>query len=157
MFQLDDNFLNDLGLGGLPDEQKEAFLQHTYDELQLQVGTKLSEGLDEMQLQQFEHFVDAGEPKVPMETREKAFVSVIAWFEKNIPDYATRADFLRFKQGVLDDKDNDADEMSIVSEYGSLKWLEMNRPDYRQVVATELEKLKQQIIASRDGILDSAA
>ena len=157
MFQLDDNFLNDLGLGALPEEQRIAFLQHTYDELQLSVGTKLSEGLDEMQLQQFEYFVDAGEPKSPREVRESAFGHVTAWFEKNMPDYETRPDFLRFKQSMLDDENIDADEMSIVSEYGSLKWLEMNRPDYRQIVAAELEALKQQIIANRDGILGDAA
>lgn len=151
MFQLDDNFLNDLGLGGLPDDQKKAFLQHTYDELQLQVGTKLSEGLDEMQLQQFEHFVDAGDAERTQEVREAAFVHVLAWFEKHLADYQSRADFLQLKQSAPEG----VDQMTIVSEYGSLKWLEMNRPDYRQIVTAELEKLKQQIIANRDGILGS--
>lgn len=137
MFQLDDNFLNDLGLGALPEEQKKAFLQHIYDELELRVGTKLSEGLDEMQLQQFEAFVDRDEEKV----RE--------WFEKNLPDYAANADFQQLKTSAPES----IDEVALLSEYGSLKWLEMNRPDYRQVVSTELEKIKGEITANREGIL----
>lgn len=141
MFQLDDNFLNDLGLGALPEEQKKAFLQHVYDELELSVGTKLSEGLNEMQLQEFEAFVDRDEQKVR------------AWFEKNMADYATRPDFQQLKASAPPE----VDELAVLSEYGSLKWLEMNRPDYRQVVASELDKIKAEIVANRDGILGSAA
>lgn len=137
MFQLDDNFLNDLGLGSLPEEQKKAFLQHIYDELELRVGTKLSEGLDEMQLQQFEAFVDRDEEKVR------------AWFEKNLPEYATNADFQQLKASAP----ASVDEVALLSEYGSLKWLEMNRPDYRQVVAAELERIKAEILSNREGIL----
>ena len=141
MFQLDDNFLNDLGLGALPEEQKKAFLQHVYDELELSVGTKLSEGLNEMQLQEFEAFVDRDEQKVR------------AWFEKNMADYATRPDFQQLKASAPPE----VDELAVLSEYGSLKWLEMNRPDYRQVVASELDKIKAEIVANRDGLLGSAA
>jgi len=140
MFQLDDNFLNDLGLGDLPEEQKKAFLQHVYDQLELNVGTKLSEGLNEMQLQEFEAFVDRDEAKVR------------SWFEKNLPDYATRPDFQQLKASAP----AEVEEIAVLSEYGSLKWLEMNRPDYRQVVSSELEKVKQEIISNRDGILGSA-
>lgn len=140
MFQLDDNFLNDLGLGALPDEQKKAFLQHVYDELELNVGTKLSEGLNEMQLQEFEAFVDRDEDKVRN------------WFEKNLADYATKPDFQQLKTSAP----ANVDEITLLSEYGSLKWLEMNRPDYRDVVAAELDKIKQEIMANKDGILGSS-
>lgn len=141
MFQLDDNFLKDLGLADLPDDQKKAFLQHVYDELELRVGTKLSEGLDEMQLQQFEAFVDRDETKVR------------SWFDKNLPDYSSNSDFQQLKASAP----ADIDEIVLLSEYGSLKWLEMNRPDYRQVVSAELEKIKQEIVTNRDGILDDDA
>jgi hypothetical protein len=151
MFQLDDNFLNDLGLGAMPEEQKRAFLKHVYDELELSVGTKLSEGLNEMQLQEFEAFVDRNEEKVR------------AWFEKNMPDYAERPDFqqlhasaMQANAGLTESDPAWVSEVAILSEYGSLKWLEMNRPDYRQVVASELEKIRQEIIANREGILGSA-
>lgn len=38
-------------------------------------------------------------------------------------------------------------------EAGALKWLETNFPDYKQVVADELDKLKNEIKASADAIM----
>jgi len=141
MFQLDDKFLQDVGLGNLPDEEKKAFLQHIYDELELRVGTKLSEGLSEQQMNEFEAFVDRDEDKVR------------AWFEKNLPEYAGLPDFQQLKASAP----ADVPEIAVMSEYASLKWLELNRPDYRQIVAAELDKLKAEIIANRTNILDSAS
>ena len=37
-------------------------------------------------------------------------------------------------------------------EEGALKWLESNFPDYKKVVAQELEKLKTEIMADADKI-----
>ena len=56
MFQLDDKFLADIGLNDLPEEQKKAFLQHIYDELELRVGTKLSDGMSDEQLEEIAKF-----------------------------------------------------------------------------------------------------
>ena len=42
MFQLDDNFLQEVGLGSLPDDQKQAFLAHFREQLDMMVGTKFS-------------------------------------------------------------------------------------------------------------------
>ena len=103
MFQLNDDFLQSLGLGSMPDDQKQAFLQHLYEELELRVGTRLSEGMSDEQLADFEKLIDAND------------------------------------------------------EAGALKWLETNRPNYKEVVAAELEKLKQEVIANRDTILGRQA
>lgn len=137
MFQLDEKFLQDVGLGDLPDDQKQAFLQHIYEELELRVGTKLSEGLNEQQLQEFEAFVDRDEARVQ------------AWFAENLPDYASSDDFQRFAKSAP----ADAEPLVILSEYGSLKWLELNRPDYKQIVAQEMEQLKTEVQQSKDSIL----
>ncbi len=137
MFQLDDNFLNDVGLADLPDDQKQAFLQHIYEELELRVGTKLSEGLSEQQMGEFEAFVDQNEDKVR------------TWFAANMSDYASRQDFVQLKQSAPEG----VGELAVLCEYGSLKWLELNRPDYRDVVAAELESLKSEIKANAATIL----
>ncbi len=137
MFQLDDKFLQDIGLGDMPDDQKQAFLQHIYSELELRVGTKLSEGLSDDQMAEFESFIDRVEDKVH------------AWFAANLPNYADLPDFQQLKNNAPDS----ASPLDVLCEYGSLKWLEVNRPDYRQVVAGELEKLKGEIAASKDAIL----
>lgn len=99
MFQFDDDFLTSIGLGAMPQDQKAAFLQHLYEELELRVGTRLSEGMDDEQLGQFEKLVESND------------------------------------------------------DTGALKWLETNRPNYKQVVSEELEKLKQEVIDNKDKIL----
>lgn len=141
MFQLDDKFLQDIGLGSLPEEQRKAFLQHIYDELELRVGTKLSEGMNEEQMAEFEAFVDRNEERVR------------GWYATNMPDYATRPDYQEFARSAP----QGTPELDILSEFASLKWLELNRPDYRQIVAQELEALKQEIISQKDTILDGTS
>ena len=37
MFRLDDNFLNELGLGALPTQEKNAMLRHILETLELRV------------------------------------------------------------------------------------------------------------------------
>lgn len=140
MFQLDDKFLQDVGLGDMPDDQKQAFLQHIYSELELRVGTKLSEGLSDKQMAEFESFIDRD-----AEVVEK-------WFSDNLPNYAEQQDYQQMKSGAPES----ASTLDILCEYGSLKWLELNRPDYRQVVASELDKMKQEIVQNKDSLLGSA-
>lgn len=149
MFQLDDKFLTEVGLGDLPEDQKKAFLQHIYSELELRVGTKLSEGMSDEQLAQFEAFVDASDQQKTVEERQPAINKVIQWFERYLPNYEQAADFQSLKasapQGI--------EPAIVLSEYGSLKWLELNRPDYKQVVAAELDTLKSEINQNKDTIL----
>ena len=64
MFQLDDQFLQDVGLGDLPDDQKQAFLAHFREQLEMRVGTSLSDGLSDAQLAEFESFIDRDDEKV---------------------------------------------------------------------------------------------
>ena len=64
MFRLDDQFLKDIGLDGLPEEQKKPFLQHIYSELELRVGTRLSDGLSDAQLEEFEEIIDRKQEKI---------------------------------------------------------------------------------------------
>jgi hypothetical protein len=41
----------------------------------------------------------------------------------------------------------------LKAEYAATKWLEVNRPDYRDVVKQVLEELKSEIVANKDTIL----
>lgn len=138
MFQLDENFLKDLGLGDLPQEEKTAFLQYVYDQLELRVGTRLAEGLSDAQMGEFESLIDRDETKV----RE--------WLANNMPQYEQAPDFKALVDQVGADRAND---IAVLSEYAATKWLELNRPDYRNVVAEVLDQLKQEIIANREHIL----
>ena len=54
MYKFDDNFLESVGLGSMPAEQKDAFLQYAQDQLEMKIGEKMSEGLSNEQLDEFE-------------------------------------------------------------------------------------------------------
>ncbi|MBP6038409.1 MAG: hypothetical protein KA604_03690 [Candidatus Saccharimonas sp.] len=139
MFQLDDKFLQDVGLGGLPDDQKKMFLDHFREQLELRVGTKLSEGLSDAQLEEFESFIDRKDDKVN------------AWLSANVPQYEEDQIYQQLKAGAP----AQIPQNVVLAEYASLKWLGLNRPDYREVVARTMEELKAEIIANRDAILGS--
>jgi hypothetical protein len=137
MFQLDDKFLADIGLNDLPEEQKKAFLQHIYDELELRVGTKLSDGMTDAQLEEFESIIDHKDD------------IITAWLTQYAPDYHNDESFLRIQQST----GLDVNDPALRSEYAAAKWLEVNRPDYRDVVASVLDDLKKEITSNRDKIL----
>ena len=101
MFQLDDNLLQELGLGSLPPAEKNKMLTHIYETLELRVGMRLAEQMSDAQLDEFEGFIDRND------------------------------------------------------EAGALHWLETNFPDYKKVVAEELDKLKSEIKAQAPAILEA--
>jgi len=138
MFQLDDKFLEDVGLNDLPEEQKKPFLQHIYDELELRVGTKLSEGMSDEQLEEFESIID----------RKDEIVK--AWLDKYAPDYHNDEAFGRIQQAT----GLDVNDPGLRAEYAATKWLEVNRPDYRDVVAQVLAELKDEIMKNKQVILN---
>lgn len=137
MFQLDDKFLADIGLNDLPDDQKQPFLQHIYEELELRVGTRLSDGLSDAQLEQFEKIID----------RDQATID--GWIQQFVPNYTQDQVFQRMQQAT----NLDPNDPNLKAEFVATKWLEVNRPDYRQVVAQVLDELKKEIIGNRDAIL----
>lgn len=139
MFQLDDKFLQDVGLGDLPDNQKQAFLQHVYGELERRVGTQLTEGMSDDQLDEFEDIID----------RNSAAVE--AWLQANAPQYTEDPVFQKLQQTT----NLPAGDERLLSEFAATKWLEVNRPDYRDVVAMVLQELKAEIGNNRDSIVGS--
>lgn len=141
MFQLDDQFLQDIGLADLPEEQKKPFLQHVYDQLEYRVGVRLSEGMSDAQLEEFESIID----------RKIEVIDV--WVAQYAPDFTNDPLYgkIQTASGLP------VGDPRIKSEYAATKWLEVNRPDYRDVVASTLDELKQEIGGSRDAILGAPA
>lgn len=137
MYKLDDNFLAQLGLSDMPEEQKQSFLQHFYGELEARVGERLTEGMTNEQLDEFGYFVDRNEQGVQN------------WFANNLPNYRELPEYK-----LAEEKSSPSDsEIDILSEFGATKWLQKNRPDYPQIVSSSLEELKQETIANKDKIV----
>jgi hypothetical protein len=136
MYQLDDSFLESVGLGDMPAERKEAFLNHVREELEVRVGAKMSDGLTEQQVAEFERIIDGDEPTISGVLQE-------AGDYQNNEIYQALIEKAGFKDGSKE----------LKNEYASIAWLTKNRPDYRQIVADTMEELKKEVEASKDKIL----
>ncbi len=141
MFQLDEKFLEEIGLDSMPEDQKKPFLQHIYDELELRVGTKLSDGMSDAQLEEFESIIDRKDDLI------------VEWLEKHSAEYHNDSVFLQLQTAT----GLDPNDPNLRAEYAATKWLEINRPDYRDVVVQVLDELKKEVIASRSAILGGTA
>ena len=100
--KIDNDFLAELGLAALPEEEKQALIAQIVETLEMRVGTVLASNLTEAQLTEFEGYMNRND------------------------------------------------------QAGALKWLETNAPNYKEVVKSELEKLKGEIKASATQILSAS-
>lgn len=107
----------------------------------MRVGTKLSDGLSEAQLEEFESFIDRKDDKVT------------EWVTANVPDYEQDAIYQQLKAGAP----ANIPQNVVLAEYASLKWLGFNRPDYKEVVSVTMTELKSEIIANKDAILGASS
>ena len=76
MYKLDNKFLADLGLGGLPTVEKNKMLAHIYETLEMRVGIKLASKMTDAQLDEFESFINKDDQK-----------GALNWLETNFPNY----------------------------------------------------------------------
>lgn len=138
MISLDDTFLDDVGLTELPTEQRQAFLQHIYEEFELRVGTSLSHGLSDAQLCEFESLID------------RDLGAVTAWLDSVAPDFPEDPLYV-----TMVEKLSPATPDVLLCEYAASKWLDVNRPDYRTLVAAEYERIKDELRDRAAEILES--
>ncbi len=76
MLKLDENLLQELGLGSLPAEEKNKMLNHIYETLEMRVGMRLADQMSDAQLKEFETFIDSNDD-----------AGALKWLETNFPDY----------------------------------------------------------------------
>ena len=90
--QFDEKFLQEMGLSAMPEDEKQKFLDYIQEEVEVRIGERISRGLTEAQLAEFDAITDPNE---------------------------------------------------------AAKWLEKNRPDYREIVTRTIEEMKEEIRANR--------
>ena len=62
-----------MGLSAMPEDQKQKFLDYIQEELEVRIGERISKGLTQTQLNEFDMITDPAE--------------AANWLEKNRPDY----------------------------------------------------------------------
>jgi hypothetical protein len=75
--QLDEAWLNSIGLGELPPAEKDHLLAQIYLTLEKRVGTKLSKQMSDVQMSEFYKFVQSKDMKGAM-----------VWLKSNLPGYS---------------------------------------------------------------------
>lgn len=75
--EINDDFLREVGLSAMPDDQKESFLAYIEEELEVRIGGKISEGIPEEELKKFEAMDD---------------IDALLWLKENKPDFANIVD-----------------------------------------------------------------
>lgn len=71
--EFNEQFLQEMGLSAMPEEQKQQFLAYVQEELEIRIGERISRGLTEVQLNEFDMITDQDE--------------ATEWLERNRPDY----------------------------------------------------------------------
>lgn len=95
--EFDEKFLQEMGLQAMPEDQKQKFLDYVQEELEVRIGERISRGLTQVQLNEFDMITDQAE---------------------------------------------------------AAKWLEKNRPDYREIVNRTINEMKEEIRANRTKLLN---
>ncbi len=76
MLKIDNNLLQDIGLGDLPEVEKNGLLKHVYETLEMRVGMRLADQMTNEQLDEFERYFEA-----------KDDAGAFKWLETNFPNY----------------------------------------------------------------------
>lgn len=133
MYKFDDKFLEEVGLADMPAEQKQSFLDYAQDQLEVRIGEKMSEGLSEDQIAEFEKFIDGDQQTVE---------GLLA----GLGDYQNDEIYQRLLQ-------NGGDEASVINDFVTAKWLNQNCPQYPQIIEDSLNGLKEEISSNKEAIL----
>lgn len=76
MLKIDNDLLVEIGLGSLPEAEKNSFLKHIYETLEMRVGIRLADQMTNEQLDEFERYFEA-----------KDDAGAFKWLETNFPNY----------------------------------------------------------------------
>ena len=139
MYQFDESFLDSVGLSGMPEEQKQSFLQYAQDQLEVRIGEKMSEGLSDDQLDEFERIIDNDE-----ETVQK-------WLA-DLGDYKEDETYKK----LVENAEDDVDSPQFLADFVTAKWLDKNCPQYQNIIQESIESLEAEISSQKEEILANA-
>ena len=140
MIKIDEKFLEEVGLSTLAETKKADFIAKTQEELENRVGEKMSEGMTVDQLREFEGI---------MNNDRNTMIQVLS----QIGDYREDDLYRKLlkKHGVTEGT------LEILGEFLSVKWIQLNRPDYATITRNVADELKREIIEASAMILSANA
>lgn len=139
MVKIDETFLKSVGLDGLPESRKQDFMLRAQEELETRVGERMSQGLTIDQLKEFEGI---------MKNDRETLVRMLA----KVGDYRQDKIYQKLleRHGVVEGT------LEILGEYLSVKWIQINRPDYAAITESVAEEIRNEILGAKNEILATA-
>lgn len=138
MYQFNNAFLEDVGLSSLPEAQKASFLEYAQDQFETRIGEKMSEGLNEAQLEEFGKIAD-NDPETIQRLLNEA------------GDYKDSSIYQALLNNGMEDGSIDT-----INNFVTATWLNKNCPNYVQILENVLNDLEEEIRSQKDMILANA-
>ena len=87
--RIDEQFMAEVGLDAMPPAEKQAFMQHAEEELEVRVGHGVSANLTDAQLMDFDQITDLGAAE--------------AWLTQNVPNFREIIEdiYRKFKEELI--------------------------------------------------------
>lgn len=117
---------------GLTDAETDGLLDRLADDLEMRVGCALREGMTDAQLNEFGVLLDGDA------------TTAAAWAHRQQIDPLGCTVF----QFLLGDDGTAEGFEAALREWAPTRWLEVNRPDYREVVASCLAQLQLEVLGA---------
>jgi hypothetical protein len=124
MFELDDQFLTDIGIINMPEPARGKLIQGIQKMVQDRVTIELSNQLTDEIVEQLEQI---GTSKEAAEN----------WLAQHLPQYATSAEFEQFKTRVTD-----GDPVML---FAQTKWIDANIPNFPAILLQVLTEVKGEL------------
>ena len=136
MFELDEKFFEEIGLNRMPTNEQEEFKKHIQEEIEVRVGERISDGMSPEKLDEFEAIIDENSDFIQN------------WVLMNTPDYKNDEIYQAFIA-----QNNGQESAEIMNEYAAMKWLQVNRPDFAQIIETVMNEMKGELRANINKII----
>ena len=136
MFELDEKFFEEIGINRMPETEREEFKKHIQEEVEVRVGERISDGIPVEKLDEFEMIVDG----------DSDFVQ--SWILSHAADYKNDPIYQAFLV-----QNGGQESAEITNEFAAMKWLQLNRPDFTQIVAVAMDEMKGELRANIDKIV----
>lgn len=134
MFDLNENFLKEVGLEAMPEDQRAVFLKHVEGEMDARIGKRISDKLSDEKFTEFIKLSDGD-------------AGLVAQTLGALGNYKSTEEWKMLVEAV------GAETPELEKEYASMVWIMTNVPEYDQIVNEEIDKLTAEIRASKDQIL----
>ena len=136
MFELGEKFFEEIGVNRMPENEREEFKKHIQEEVEIRVGERISDGIPVEKLDEFEMIVDG----------DSDFVQ--SWILSHAADYKNDPIYQAFLV-----QNGGQESAEITNEFAAMKWLQLNRPDFTQIVAVAMDEMKGELRANIDKIV----